>query len=169
MNNKIFMIILLLFVSTVCFAKKEMPDIFTTLVIVEEQENGVLVSGETPFSNGVFNALWDLNEYIFFDMTVDTPLKKYKNSLDVRPFLEVGQECGADSILLIKFNYTSSKEGEQLKIKTKEVSYNLYSMNKLAVVRKAHKRIGIDKLIDKASKNVMLTNYGTELLLDIFN
>ena len=88
--------------SLLIFARVKFRSVFTTLVIIEEKENNIFASESSPVSDGIFDALWDRNECIFFDMKIDKPLMMADDQLDIKPFMGLARGSGADSILLIK-------------------------------------------------------------------
>ena len=68
--------------------RDQFQNIYTTLVIIEENENGKIILKDRPVSDGIFEAMWNKDDKIFFDMLIEKPLKMIHNQLDVRPFLK---------------------------------------------------------------------------------
>jgi hypothetical protein len=59
-------ILFLLFISlNICFSLNGFPGINNTLVVIDEQENGLLQKSGTPFTDGVIDALWTSDKFIF--------------------------------------------------------------------------------------------------------
>jgi len=161
----VIIILFLLFVQYINPQEKNY-NIFTTLVIIEEQKNGEM-SKESLVSDGIFNALWDLNENIFFDMVIEKPFLLINNQLDVKPFLQEARKSGADSLLLIKFNYIISEESSGFRIKVDEVKFNLYSLNQLKSLRNGDKKILYNEFADKKNKDKILKDIGYKMLKEI--
>ncbi len=165
--KKNFICILLCIIFIQYINTQEKRDIiFTTLVIIEEQKNGEM-SKESLVSDGIFNALWDLNENIFFDMVIEKPFLLINNQLDVKPFLQEARKSGADSLLLIKFNYIISEESSGFRIKVDEVKFNLYSLNQLKSLRNGDKKILYNEFADKKNKDKILKDIGYKMLKEI--
>jgi len=97
------------------FGLTELNSLNTVLIIVDEEENNSFVTEYTPFTDGVFKAMWE-RECIFFDLRLETPIRVVANNLEVTPFIGAAKGSGADSILLIKVSYTSKKEGAGLRV-----------------------------------------------------
>lgn len=158
----------LLLTATGLFSNNEIAGITTTLVIMEEQENDTFVINATPFTDGIFDALWQ-KEYIFFDMRITEPITIVYNQLDVKPFLETARQSGADSILLIKFHYNVEKEGNNYRLTADEIVYHLYSLSSMKTLRVGRKELHIDQIITRAEKNPLLRKIGFSMLNDIYD
>ena len=170
--KKLLFILFCLFLSmNFFFSAAKIKGIYTTLVVVEEQENEKFVSKiskSSPVTDGIFEALWKNNDYIFFDMAIDTPLLTVEKQLDIKPFLDVARESGADSILLIKFHYNSKKEKAALRINAHELSYNLYSLNHLKSLKVGEIKFKVNKLVQVAKKQAVLKKIGYKVLNEIY-
>lgn len=143
-------------------------NISTTLVIVEESENGKIPEERCPFSDGIMEALWD-HPYIFFDMKLSEPIKMYKGKIDMRPYIEPGNSSGADSILLVKLNYKAIYEkNKDVRVQIDSVHYTLYSLTELKTLTTGKKVLKIDRFIGLKEKPTFLKNLGKDILAEIF-
>ncbi|MBN2546960.1 MAG: hypothetical protein JXB50_14255 [Spirochaetes bacterium] len=167
MKRSFIFILLYIFFIQYAYTQEKAENIYTTLVIIEEQQNGEM-SKESLVSDGIFDALWDLNENIFFDMVKEKPFLLIDNQLDVKPFLQEAKKSGADTLLLIKFNYTLTEEGAGFRIKADKVKYNLYSLKQLKSLKNGDKEILYNELIDKKDKEKILKDIGYKMLNEIF-
>jgi len=167
MKKIFFYLSLCIFFIQNIYSQEKSVNLFTTLVIIEEQQNGEM-SKESLVADGIFDALWDINENIFFDMVIEKPFLLVENQLDVKPFLQDARKSGADSLLLIKFNYTLADEGPGFRIKADEVKFNLYSLNKLKSLRNGDKKLSYNELIDKKDKEKILKDLGYKMLKEIY-
>jgi hypothetical protein len=143
-------------------------NVSTTLVIVEEQENEKFIAEGSPVTDGIFDALWDKSDYIFFDISVKEPIKTVFDELDVKQYMMTAKESGADSILLIKFHYFSDTERTGIRLKASEYSYNLYSLNEMKTLRSGKIRLKIDELVDVKAKEGSLKRLGVNILNEIY-
>ena len=168
MKKKILILFYLFLYISIIFAQNKISDISTTLVVVEEQENGNFVIGNAPVTNGIFESLWDINKYIFFDINIERSLSIIQNQLDVEPFLDIAKASGADSILLIKFHYSIKKEKNRLRINADEVFYNLYSLNHLKSLKVGKKSLKINKYINVSIKTKVLKEIGNKIITEIY-
>ncbi|MCK4799063.1 MAG: hypothetical protein KAT05_16940, partial [Spirochaetes bacterium] len=169
---KLLFILFCLFLSmNFFFSAAKIKGIYTTLVVVEEQENEKFVSKiskSSPVTDGIFEALWNKNEYIFFDMMIDKPLSIVQDKLDIEPFLLAARESGADSILLIKFHYSSKEEKAGLRIKADGVFFNLYSLNHLKSIREGEIKVKVNEYIEISKKVETLKKIGFNVLNKIY-
>jgi hypothetical protein len=149
-------------------AKKIIPGVTTTLVIIEEQENNNFVKDITPFSDGVYEALWSKNDLIFFDFLIEEPMGEVDNSLDIRPYMKTARESGADSILLIKFHYYTDDVKNGLHVKGDDIFYNFYSINELESIKSGKRNYKIDKTVTATKKNDYIKEIGIKFLNEIY-
>ncbi|HOJ63946.1 MAG TPA: hypothetical protein PLE45_05950 [Spirochaetota bacterium] len=141
----------------------------TTLVIIDEEENNILINGNiTPFSEGIFAALWD-KEYLFFDSKIAEPLKLVYNQLDIKPFLMETRNAGADTLLLIKINYDVNSKGSKIVLKLNEVYFNLYSLVEMKSLKVGKKKLNINTTLTLEEKNKFLKQVGYDVLFDIYD
>ncbi|MCG8569097.1 MAG: hypothetical protein MJB14_03050 [Spirochaetes bacterium] len=139
----------------------------TTLVVVEESDNENHEIIETPFTDGVINALWE-KPYIIFDIKPDKPLSFNSENLNYRPFISIAESGSADSILLIKANYQSIDEQGRLRILLKEVHYCLYAIHSKKIITYGTKKVDFNQLVSKGEKYRVLKKTGIDLLLSIY-
>lgn len=139
----------------------------TTLIACEESENSNYNLNAVPFSEGVYDAMWESGG-VFFDMRVYEPLNIIDGQLDVKPFLTETRAAGADSLLLIKFNYQSKIAGTKLNIVVKDIYYNLYSLNDMKSVRVGKRTLNIDDTIEMRIKDAYLKQLGADTIYSIF-
>ena len=144
------------------------PDLNSLLVIVDEQENSALCSESTPFTEGVYEALWDKSDSMFYDIKLQDPLKFLHDELDAVPFIQTAKSSGADSILLIKVNYNYMSTGKQYNIKIKEIYYKIYSVSALKTVKNSHKNINLNNSFKSSDdKEKILKKIGYDILKEI--
>jgi len=124
---KIFLTIAALLIQISVFAG-DFDSFSTTLVACEESENSNYYLDTVPFSEGVYDAMWE-SSGVFFDIRVYEPLNIVDGQLDVKPYLTETRAAGADSLLLIKFNYESKMAGTKLNITIKEIYYKSRQKN----------------------------------------
>ena len=167
-NISIFLLILLTITIWPQENNLSFDGVFTTLVIVEETENGTSPQEERPLSDGIFNTLWDLNDYIFFDMIPESPITFIDKQLDVKPFFNTARGAGADSVLLIKLDYTIEELDQNIHLKIDQYHYHLYSLNQLKSVREGEIPLKYDKIIEKKDKTKVLNKIGAELMKTIY-
>jgi hypothetical protein len=167
--NKFIIITIFIFLnlSYICPSKK--IDFTTVLIIIEEQENNNFLQDASPFSDGIFNAMWD-KDLIFFDMKIVQPIKVTLNQLDFKPYLETAEESGADSILLIKIHYFTELSGKSIKINCKNSQFNLYSINSMKSVTNGTVNFELNQLVDNSNdKDKLLKKTGNNILNEIFS
>jgi hypothetical protein len=153
--------------SMPAIASNYIDSLFTTLVVMDEQENGMVTADTTPFADGVYDALWE-SDYIFFDMRIKKPLGMVYNQLDIKPFIQTARESGADSVLLIQFHYDSKKEGSNYRLHADEVVFHLYSLNLMKSIRVGRHKVDFDMSINPKAKLRTLRKIGYEALKDIY-
>ena len=163
-----FIILYLLFFVFVVSAKKSISDISTILVIIEERENDVILTDETPVAEGIFETLWENQNIIFFDLKVDSPIKFNDNNLDAKPFIEDAKNSGADSILLIKIEYIIEQKKDGNTLKVKEYYYNLYSIDDLESLKIGKNPLNINKKIDVREKKEILKQIGIQIINEVY-
>lgn len=167
MKNKIFISIFLI-MTLFIFAKTPGNNISTTLIIIEETENEfVAYKNITPFSDGVFNAMWE-TPFIFFDMQIDSPIPIFGANPDIRLYLEDARKSGADSILIIKCCYETTEIDGKLNMKTNDIPYILYSIRDMKVLKSGSKKTNIKKQVETNGKNKILKDLGSDVVSDIF-
>lgn len=166
--KKVICLVMFIFSLTFLFSQNEFDSINTVLIVVDEEENGSFVTEYTPFTDGIFKAMWD-REYIFFDMRLEDPIKLTSGKLEVNPYLNEAKASGADTILLVKVTYFSKKEGAGLRINAKDFYYNIYSIGGMKSIRHGRGDLQINEHIDNIEqKNAFLKNSGFEILNKIF-
>lgn len=143
------------------------PNIYTTLVIVEEDESGDQTDDNMPVTDGIMDAMWDYDQYVFFDMKIDKPLEIKDDKIDVYSFIRDAREASADTILCIKINYNSKIVENGLKITAESYYFNLFSLNNLDSLSAGKIKIDINEVIDVKNKNKYLKNIGNQILNDI--
>lgn len=166
MKRKTFILFFtIFFIATLFAGTNEITDkLFTTLVIIEECQNGDL-SKESLVSDGIFDALWNKSDKIFFDMVIEKPFVMNKNEIDPSPFLKDAFNTGADSIILIKFNYTISEEKNGLlKITLDSFNYNVFSLTQAKPIIAGEKKLSYNELIEKNNKEKILRELGTKII-----
>ncbi len=158
-------VIVLLF----CNSRLSLHAISTVLLVIEETENEFVPFKEiTPFSDGLFTAMWE-TPYIFFDMQIDKPIPLFNESLDIRSYMEEVKSSGADSLLLVKLTYQTYEEKSKLYLKITDIPYLLYSTSEMKLIKSGKKIINIDKQVENNSKNQILKDIGLEIVDLIFN
>ncbi|HNZ26931.1 MAG TPA: hypothetical protein PLG34_04110 [Spirochaetota bacterium] len=163
---KIFLAIAALLIQISVFAG-DFDSFSTTLVACEESENSNYYLDTVPFSEGVYDAMWE-SSGVFFDIRVYEPLNIVDGQLDVKPYLTETRAAGADSLLLIKFNYESKMVGTKLNITIKEIYYNLYSLNDMKSIRVGKRTLNIDKTIELRTKDSYLKQLGIDTIQEIY-
>jgi hypothetical protein len=167
MKKTVYLLILMIAVQTI-HAANELSTITTTLIVIEEKENNTIASESTPFSDAVFNALWE-KEYIFFDMKIDKPMLYAGKILSVQPYLNTARASGADSILLIKLNYSTLKEDRQTIINIPDAEYHLYSLNAMKTLRNGKIEMKIHEVFQSPDEKAkILKNCGDRILAEIY-
>jgi hypothetical protein len=167
MNKFLFILFFILLIAVSTFSLNHF-DTATTLVVLEEKENGDFPVEFTPFSDGVFSALWD-KECMFFDMKISKPLNFVSNMLDVKPFLNEARGSGADSLLLIKFDYKTVLEKTGIKISVDEIAYNFYSLDAMKSIKSVKKSIAYNKFVETEDEKIKeIKNFGYSLLNEIY-
>ncbi len=166
--KKLLLIKAWLLFSFVLNFSEEIPDFNTTLIIIEEQENDKFLFDNTTITDGIFETLWDMNKFIFFDLKLDKPINVISNELDIKPYISIARESGADSILLLKMNYTLEEKGDNLIINFNEFLFNLYSLNDLASIKSGKKSLKINKKFNKKNKNFNLKKIGSSIIKEIY-
>jgi|GEM_PF-1171581 len=169
MLKKIAVFFILIIICLLITPKEKFADINTTLVIVEEVENGEFILEGSPVSDGIFDALWEREDFIFFDMKIREPIPVIYNELDIKPYLNIAKQAGADSILLIKFHYNCELDGNRLRLKINDVFYNLYSIKNLTSIKSGKKDIKMDRPIEQKDKYRLLNKLGNKFLNEIYN
>lgn len=168
MKKNIFILLCLFVYILSTFSGNKISGIYTTLIILEERENENFILENSSIIDGIFEALWNKNEYIFFDMMIDKPLSIVQDKLDIEPFLLAARESGADSILLIKFHYSSKEEKAGLRIKADGVFFNLYSLNHLKSIREGEIKVKVNEYIEISKKVETLKKIGFNVLNKIY-
>lgn len=164
---KFIMIHVLLIVFTIS-SKKSISDIATILVVIEERENEAILAEQTLVAEGIIDALWQNENIIFFDMKIDYPIKFKNNNLDALSFIEIAAGSGADTILLIKIDYTVDKIKTGINLKAKEYYYNLYSLYNLESFKAGKKPLDINKKMDAGEKIETLKQIGIKIINEVF-
>ena len=160
----IFIIIGLFFI----FPEKNIFSASTILVVIDESENGEIVVNEAPISDGIFNALWENDQIIFFDMRIQNHLEFNDKNLDINPFISDAKIAGADSILLIKVDYLFKEEKNNYILNIKEYYYNFYSINEARSLIAGKKKLVYNKKIDKREKKNLLNQFGSRIINEIY-
>lgn len=166
---KKILLIVFCFIVSLSFGKVKISGINTILVIIEEKENNNFIIEKSPISDGIFNAMWEKEEFIFFDMKIDSSIPVKGSYLDVKPYINVAKSSGADSIFLIKINYVTNYEKDGYRIKLDEVSYNLYSLKSLNSIISGAKKININKYVKKEAKDQTLKGIGYKFLNELYD
>ncbi len=131
MNNRFFFAVI--FAITVFVSYAANTDlVHTTLVLIEETENGKKIVREPafnqPFADGLYETLWNYDG-IFFDGVPSQKIPIETNgTLCPYPFIREATACGADSLLLIKVNYSTSVRYSKVTIVLDDLRYHLYSI-----------------------------------------
>lgn len=163
------LIAVILFIICNILSASAMRGISTTLIVIEETENEFTnEKAATPFTDGIFLAMWD-TPYIFFDMQVDKTIPMYGENPDIRPYLEDARQSGADALLIIKFCYNTYEKQGKLNMKTTDIPYILYSLQEMKVLKSGRKKIEMDRPVENASKNQILKGLGQDIIASIFN
>lgn len=165
---KLKFIMFFIICSNLYFFANRIDIIGTILVIIDEQENSKINTNITPFTEGIFDALWD-KEHIFFDLKISKPLNFVYNQLDIRPFLVETRNAGADSLLLIKINYETNSKGNKIILKVNEVHFNLYSLIEMKSLKVGKKNLKINTNLNLDEKNKFLKKLGYNILMDIYD
>ncbi len=163
-----FIILCLLLFAFLISAKKNISDLSTILVIIEERENDAILIDETPVIEGIFDTLWENQNIIFFDLKVDSPLKFNNNNLYANPFIQDAKNSGADSILLIKIEYTTEIVKSSITLKAKEYYYNLYSIDNNESLKAGKNPLHINKKIDAGDKKAILKQVGIQIINEVY-
>jgi hypothetical protein len=150
-------------------AADKLASVHTILVVVEESENGQIQLKEIPATDGILDALWSYEQFIFFDMKVNGSFRIVNNELDASGFALQAKESGADAILLIKFGYTSKSDGEKIILTSGEIMYKLISLDRLDTVRMGKIVPDLNDNILKKEKYGRLKKIGDEILRKILN
>ena len=167
MKKSIFFILFILSIN-ILFCQNELSSLNTILIVVDEEENNSFVTETTPFTDGIFKAMWE-KDHIFFDMRLEDPIRIISGVPEVKPFIGAAEGAGADSILLIKISYFSEKEGAGLRVNANELYYNFYSLNSMKSLKNGKKKLNVNQHIDNVEqKNAFLKNTGFEILNDIY-
>jgi hypothetical protein len=168
--GKLIYMISLLILNIATINPKDKPDFSTILIIIEEQENENFVTEATPFSDGIFEALWK-KEYIFFDMKIDKPINVVYDQLDVKQYFQMARESGADSLLLVKFHYSYAKDTDKrYRLNSGNTYYNLYSLNSMKSFGSGEIKSSINVTVDNANdKERYLRKAGFDILNEIFS
>jgi hypothetical protein len=161
----IFIIIGILFI----FPAKKNFNTSTILVVIDESENGEIVINEAPISDGIFDALWEDDQIIFFDMKIQNSLNFDKKDLDINPFINDAKGAGADSILLIKVDYSFKEIKNYYLLNVKEYYYNFYSITAQKSLSAGKRKLIFNKRINKNEKKVLLNKFGTRIIHEIYN
>lgn len=163
---------ILLTLFTICLppllAEKGMEDISTILVIVEEFENGHQARPFTPFADGIIDALWE-EPYIFFDMKIDKPLNMTNDILHVKQYINAARDSGADSILLVKFSYTSEDVEAMIRLKIDKIYYHVYSLYTLKTLTHGFEEVNINELVELNAKNTRIKKLAYSFTKGIFH
>jgi hypothetical protein len=169
MNKYFYILIFIIFNFTAIYPGQK-PDFTTILIIIEEQENNLFVTETTPFSDGIFNALWK-KEYIFFDMKIDKPVRVITDQLDVKQYFPIARESGADSLLVIKFHYSFVRQPDKkYLLNTDNTMYNLYSLNSMKSFASGQIRTSSKETLDTSEdKDKFLKQAGADMLDEIFS
>lgn len=160
----IFMLATLFSIS----AKGNLKNISTILVIVEEFENGKPSAPFTPFIDGLIDALWE-EPYIFFDMKITKPLGMTNNIIHVKEYINAARDSGADSILMVKFDYSSEDVEAMVRLKIDKIYYHVYSLQTLKTLIHGEESIDMNELVELSSKNKRIKNLAYSFTKDIFN
>ena len=170
---RIMVVVVCLAVSAmVSFATDD--DIYTTLVIIEETENHKKIMREPglnqPFSDGIYESLWDFDG-IFFDTTPTVPFTYEKDGRTLSPiqYIKQGISTGADSILLIKVNYSTSLDYSKLVITLDDLRYNLFSIHRGESVVSGDLSGQYSTKTDRVRQARYLKSLGKDVLNEIFS
>ena len=170
MKRNLLIFICFFIFTFVGFSEKNNFDVSTILVIIEENENGKIIIDETPVSDGIFDALWENDQVVFFDMKIVSPFKFNEKDLDIKPFLNEAKSAKADSILLIKADYTSEAVNKDvIIINFKEYYYHFYSLTQLKSLSVGKKEINYNEKIEVKKKTSLLKQIGVRILNEIYN
>lgn len=169
MIRNIFVLFFLILVIFSVFPAKKDFNASTILVIIDESENGETVINEAPVSDGIFDALWENDRIIFFDMKIQTPLNFVNENLDINPFINDAKGAGADSILLIKIGYSFKEEKNNYVLNVKEYYYNFYSIIEQKSLTVGKKELVLNKKIGIEDKNSLLNQLGVRIINEIYN
>lgn len=164
----LFLFLILIFFVFNLFSQNLKSNPQTTLIIIDEEENNTFLNDIKPVSDGILDALWSRDDYIFFDINISSPLVLNNDSFDINPFKKSAMDSGADFILMIKINYTFGNENNILKVKIDNYYYNLYSVKDDKIVRKEKKELKIDEIVKKETKNNFLKKVGISILNEIY-
>jgi hypothetical protein len=170
MKRNLFIFICFFIFTVVVFSEKNNFDVSTILVIIEENENGKIIIDETPIADGIFDALWENDQVVFFDMKIVSPFKFNEKDLDVKPFLNEAKAAKADSILLIKVDYTSEEMNKDvIMINLKEYYYHFYSIKQLNSLSVGKREINYNEKMEVKKKFSLLKQIGVRILNEIYN
>ena len=169
MKKKLFIFVFVLIGILFVFPGKKKLNASTILVIIDESENGEIVVNEAPISDGIFDALWEDDQIIFFDMKIQNSLNFDKKNLDINPFINDAKGAGADSILLIKVDYTFKEIKNYYLLNVKEYYYNFYSLSQQKSLTAGKKKLVFNKRIDKKEKRILLNKFGSRIIHEIYN
>jgi hypothetical protein len=165
--KKILILFYIFAFSVLINAADKMYLIHTILVVVEESENNELLLKESPAADGVFEELWNYEQFIFFDVKLKERLKITNGELDAADFALQAKDAGADSILLIKFSYTSKSDGDKVIFNNGDAMYKLVSLNRLDTVRIGKINLGLNESILKKEKYGRLKKIGDNTIKNI--
>ena len=149
-------------------------DIYTTLVIIEETENHKKIMREPglnqPFTDGIYESLWDFDG-IFFDTTPTVPFTYEQDGRTLSPiqYIKQGIATGADSVLLIKVNYSTSLDYSKLVIILDDLRYNLFSIHRGVSVTSGDLSGKYSTKTERVRQATYLRSLGKSVLKDIFS
>lgn len=165
----LFVFFIFIFISFTIFSTAKFPDIKTILVIIEETQNGKLENDDYPISDGIFDALWEYEDYLFFDMKLKERIKINNNELDPKDYVEIAKSAGADSILMIKVNYLTQTKNNILSVIINDFSYSLVALKNLNVLKKGKENFNFIEEIEIKNKNQVLKKAGGKIISIIFS
>ena len=163
------LLIFICFLISLSAVKPKISDVNNVLVVIEEKENDDFILDKSPIADGIFNAMWDKERFIFFDMKIKSAIPVKGRNLDAGPYIKTAKLSGADSILLIKINYKTNEEKDGFRIKLDKIDYNLFSITYLNSVISGIKKIKINELINKDDKDKTLKNIGYKFLNELYD
>lgn len=166
----IFILLTVLFSQNIVFATDD--DVYTTLVIIEETENHKKIMREPglnqPFTDGIYESLWEFDG-IFFDSTPSVPFTYEKDgTLSPINYIKDGISAGADSILLIKVNYSTSLDYSKLLVVLDDLRYNLYSIHRGRSVTSGNLSGKYSTKTERVRQARYLKSLGKDVLNEIF-
>ena len=168
----LFILFVAFFCQSIVFAAND--DIYTTLVIIEETENHKKIMREPglnqPFTDGIYEALWNFDG-IFFDTTPSVPFTYEKDGRTLSPiqYIKQGISTGADSILLIKVNYSTSLDYSKLLITLDDLRYNLFSIHRGESVASGDLSCKFSTKTERVRQATYLKSLGKDILKEIFS